>query len=68
MGDGDADLVSDDRPTSGSSIGSDDYASVVDAADDRGAGAGGFGERNASRVESRIAVVVGEVEAGHDGG
>lgn len=45
------------------------YASVIQAAHDGGTCAGGFGERDASRVESLVAVVVGEVEARHgDGG
>lgn len=42
-------------------------ALIVNASNNRCTGAGGFGHGNAPGVESRIAVVVGEVEAGHRG-
>ena len=53
----------------GSCVGCYYDAADEDAADDCGAGACGFGEGDAAGVEGGVAVVVGEVEAGHgDGG
>lgn len=41
---------------------------IKDAADNGCACAGSFGQGDTSRVESEVAVVVGEVEARHGGG
>jgi hypothetical protein len=60
-------LVGHDRSTGSSSICRNDDASVEETTDDGGTGAGGLGERDSLRVQSRIAVVVAEVETTHDG-
>ena len=50
-----------------SRVGGDNDSAIEDTADDCGARAGGFGEGNTFGVEGGVAVVVGEVEAGHCG-
>lgn len=48
--------------------GTDHYTSVKYTSYDRRSCAGRFGERDASRVQRRVTVVVGEIEARHCGG
>lgn len=60
-----ADFVCYYGPTCCACVGCDDDAAIVDAADDCGAGGGGFGEGNAFGVQGEVSVVVGEVEARH---
>lgn len=40
---------------------------IIDTTDDSRTGTGGFGKRHALGVKRLVAVVVGEVEARHDG-
>lgn len=60
-------LVSDYGPAGCSGICCNDNAAVEETADNGGSGAGGLGEGHTLGVEGGIAVVVGEVEAGHGG-
>lgn len=61
-------LVCHDGPAGCASVCGNDDAAVEEGADNGGAGACGFGEGHTLGVEGGIAVVVGEVEAGHGGG
>ena len=61
-------LVGDDGTRGGAGVGGDDNAGIVYAADNGGAGTGRAREGDTAGVESEVAGVVAEVEAGHDGG
>lgn len=58
-------LVRDDGTAGCACVGGNHDAAVEETADDCGTRAGGLGQRNALCMESRIAVVVREVEAAH---
>jgi hypothetical protein len=61
-------LVSYNRPAGGSCVCSNHDAAIEQRAHDCGSCAGRLWQRHTLGVEGSIAVVVGEVEAGHDGG
>lgn len=62
------DLIGNYGPTGRSCVCCYYDTAIKDAADDGCTSAGSFGEGNTSRVESEVAVVVGEVKARHGGG
>lgn len=62
------DLIGNYWPTGRSCVCGYYDTAIKDTADDCRTSAGSFGEGNTSRVESEVAVVVGEVKARHGGG
>ena len=62
------DLVRDYRAAGSTGIRCNDDAAIVETANNGCTSRGGLGERHAACMQGEVSVVVGEVEAWHDGG